>query len=294
MSRRSLLVAMGAGLALVVVCSMAAQAHAKNSTPSDVTVQTLAQGTVAKLPAGKLFVNILDFHQVPDSTFKLAARATGIEYTVHGIATISSPGTPTRSVGQGGAAFLPSLAVQTIGNVNGRVGAGAIAVGLIVVVILLRAATWLRGGLQRATIAGLSSLLIAAGIWVLLGATTNEWYLIVVRSIQLRSAPMPVPYGAVSFSSADLDPLPSAPCTEMMNAITVPPGARYDALNNGGPEMIIVVEGRATVHAGGDVQQLVSGGAAFAQTANTLSIVNSGSDTLRVLDFAITALAVPG
>jgi uncharacterized cupin superfamily protein len=55
--------------------------------------------------------------------------------------------------------------------------------------------------------------------------------------------------------------------------------------------MIIVVEGRATVHSGGDIQQLDSGGAAFAQTANTLSLVNSGSDTLQVLEFAITPLS---
>jgi hypothetical protein len=265
-----------------------AQAHAKNATVSSVTVRTLAQGPVKNRPAGKIYVNILEFRQVPSTTFTLGSHATGIVYTRRGIATVSSPGVAARPVGSGGGAFLPSLAVQTISNVDGRLGAAAIAASLIVAVIFLSAAKWLRGSLGPLVIALLSLLLIAGSAFVLSGGTSNDWYLIVVRSTLQRTLPMPVPYGRVGFSSPDMDPAPTAPYIETLSSITVPAGTQYDALDSGGPEMIIVVDGKASVHAGGEIQQLDGGGAAFAQAANTLSIVNSGTDTLRVLDFALT------
>ena len=74
----------------------------------------------------------------------------------------------------------------------------------------------------------------------------------------------------------------------------MPPGARYDALDVPGPETIIVVEGTAAVHVGDETRQLGGGGAAFAQAGKTLAIVNPGSDTVQVLDFAVTSpSAVP-
>jgi uncharacterized cupin superfamily protein len=68
----------------------------------------------------------------------------------------------------------------------------------------------------------------------------------------------------------------------------VPAGGRYDAVDVGEPEMIVVVDGKAELHVGGAVQQVGAGGAAFAQAGNTLSIVNLGSDTLQVVDFAVS------
>jgi hypothetical protein len=287
--RRSLVGAIVASCALVVIGARVAQTYAVNSSVSSVTVRTLAQGSVKKLPAGKIFVNILEFHQVPNTTFTLGTRATGMEYTLHGIATVAAPGAAVRSVGAGDGAFLSSLAVQTINNVDGRVGAAAIAGGLTIVVILLSAATWV-GGRRRPLIAVLLSLLlVAGGVFVLGGGSSNDWYLIVVRSVQIRSGtPMPVPYGKVAYSSPDMDPAPVAPSTETLSSITVPAGARYDALNVGGPEMIVVVDGTAALHVGGGIQQLAAGGAAFAQAGATLSIVNSGSDTLHLVDFAVS------
>jgi|GEM_PF-4362179 len=79
------------------------------------------------------------------------------------------------------------------------------------------------------------------------GATSNDYYFITVRSESERSRPMPVPYGRVTFSSPDVNPVPVAPNVETLSAITVPPGARYDAPEVPGPEMIIVVTGSASV-----------------------------------------------
>ena len=76
---------------------------------------------------------------------------------------------------------------------------------------------------------------------------------------------------------------------ETLRTITVPPGARFDAPNVSGPEMIIVAEGTATVHIGDQTQQLSGGGGALAQTGNSVAIVNSGSDTLQVIEFAVTS-----
>ena len=289
MTRRRLLEAIVAGLLLTVVCSTAAHVHATNSTPSGVTVQKLAQGQLNNLPAAKVYINILEFRQLPGATYGPHGHVPVFVYTLHGIATISSTLAPTRSVGPGGAAFIPALVPAiTQNNVDGRIVAGAIAVGLIVVVILLCVATWLRGRLRRVIMAVLSLSLIAGGALVMIGATSNDYYFIAVRSQSERSRPMPVPYGRVSFSSPDVNPVPAAPYVETLSAITVPPGARYDALDVPGPEMIIVVTGSASVHVGAETQQLGRGESAFAQAGSAVTIVNPGSDTLQVLRFAVT------
>lgn len=288
MMRRCSVAAIVAGLSLMVVCSPAAQVHATNSTLSSVTVQTLAQGQLTNLPAANVFLNILEFRQLPGAVYGPHGHVPVFVYTLHGTATISSPSAPTRSVSPGDAAFIPALVPAiTQNNVDGRIVAGGIAVGLIVVTILLCAATWLRGGFRRVIIAVLSLSLVAGGALVLTGATANDYYFIAVRSAAERPRPMPVPYGRVAFSSPDVNPVPAAPYIETLSAITVPSGARYDARDVLGPEMIIVVAGSASVQVGAETQQLDRGESAFAQTGKALTIVNPGSDTLQVLRFAV-------
>jgi quercetin dioxygenase-like cupin family protein len=289
--RRSLVVAAVAGLWLVVLSSNAAQTDAKNSTGSGVTVRTLAQGPVKALPAGNVFVGILDFRQVPGVACGPTCQLPGFVYTLTGNATISLPGGSERSVNPGDAAFTSELAAHTNDKVEGRVGTGAIAVGLIVVVILLGAATWLRVGRRRAVIPVLSLLLIGGGALVLSGVTSNEWYYFAVRPGWQRNLPMPRPDGRVFFVSPDLDPLPAAPYVERLRAITVAPGARYDAPSLPGPETFIIVEGTAAVQIGDATRQLGRGAGALAQAGKTVAIVNPGNDTLQVLDFAVTPVS---
>src|SRR5207245_8116168 len=112
-------------------------------------------------------------------------------------------------------------------------------VGLIVAVILVCAAAWLRGGLRSVIVAVLSLLLVVGGALPLLGATSNDYYFIAVRPESQRGLPMPRPEGRVIFTSPDVDPVPAAPYIETMNAIAVPPGARYDGLDMTGAETII-------------------------------------------------------
>jgi mannose-6-phosphate isomerase-like protein (cupin superfamily) len=288
MMRRRLVAVMVAGLLSAVVCSSAAHAQAGNNTVAGVTVQTLAQASAKSLPAGNLWFSIHEYHQDPGAAYGPIEGLPWVVYTLHGIATISSPSAPTRSVGPGEAAFIPALVQHTNENAEGRVGAGAIAVGLVVLVIVLCAATWLRAGLRRVVIPALSVLLIAGGVLALSGATANDWYIFAVRPEWQRTLVMPEPYGRRAFESPDVNPRPAAPYTETLSAVTVPPGARYDAFNVPGPEMIIVVTGSASVHVGDQTQQLAGGGAAFTQAGGTLAIVNRGSDTLHVLDFAVT------
>jgi quercetin dioxygenase-like cupin family protein len=174
---------------------------------------------------------------------------------------------------------------------QGRAGASAIAVGLIVVALLLCAATWLRGGLRRGTVGTLSVLLIAGGVWVLTGATANDWYLFSVRPASDRSVAMPRPDGRVVLGSPDLGSQPPAPYIETLSAITVAPTARYDVRSVPGPQMIVVLQGTAHVQVANENQQLGGSGAVFVQAGNELAIVNAGSDTLQVLDFAATPLS---
>lgn len=288
MLRRCLFVAMVAGFSIGAVCSTAASAHAQNATVSSVTVRTLAQAPVKQLPA-KPFATILEWSQVPGVACGQPCQLPGFVYTLHGVATITSPGAATRSVGPGDAAFTPALTVHTNGEVARRDGAVAIAVGLIVIVILLCAGTWLRVGLRRAIIPLLSLLLIVGGVLVVRGAASNDWYFFAVRPGFQRSLPMPRPDGWVIFASPDVDPVPAGPYIETLSAITVPPSARYDALDGSGPETIIVLEGTATLHIGDQTRHVESGHATFAQAGQKVAIVNPGSDTLRVIAFAVTS-----
>jgi quercetin dioxygenase-like cupin family protein len=288
MMRRYAVAAIVAGFSLTVVCSTAAHVHATSSTLSGVTVQKLAQGQLNNLPSTKVYINILEFRQLPGAVYGPHGHVPVFVYTLHGTATISSPSAPTRSVSPGDAAFIPALEPAiTQNNVDGRIVAGAIAVGLILVTILLCAATWLRGGFRRVIIAVLSLSLVAGGALVLTGATANDYYFIALRSTSERPRPMPVPYGRVAYSSPDVNPVPAGPYTETLSAITVPSDARYDARDVLGPEMIVVIAGSASVQVGGETQQRGRGGAAFAQTGTALMIVNPGTDPLQVLRFAV-------
>lgn len=267
-------------------------AHAQNSAVSNVTVRTLAHGLMKTLPAPKVFVAVLDFSQVPGAGCGPTCRLPGVVYTLHGVATISSPGAAATSVSPGEAAFTSALAVHTNDNIGGRVGAAALTIGLIVLVILLGAATRLRGGLRRAIIPVLSLFLVAGGALVLAGATSNGWYFFSVRPDSQLSQPMLRPDGWVAFASRDLDPVPVGPSTETLSAITISPGGRYDAPDVNGPETLIVVQGTASFHIGDETGQVSSGHGSLAQAGKTLVIVNPGSDTLQVLDFMVTPLSV--
>jgi quercetin dioxygenase-like cupin family protein len=287
MTRRQL------GAALFVVVSYAAlflitgQAQAKTTVLSSATVSTLAQGPVKSLPSGKIYLSILEFTQQPGADFGPHAHQASIVYTFRGIDTISFPGAPTQSIGPGEASFIPALVVHTHENLEGRIGIGAIALGLILAVILVCAATWLRGGRRRIAIVVLSTLLIVGGALPLTGATANDYYLFAVRPTVQRTGPMPRPDAQVIFASADMDPIPAAPYVETLSMITVPAGATYDAPNALGPEMLIVTDGSAAAHIGDETTQLSAHGAAFAQTGQTVAIGNQGSGTLKLLQFVV-------
>jgi len=278
------------GLSLACACSPTGQAN-RDSTAAAVKVERLAQGSVKNLPAGKVFVNILEFRQLPGADYGPHAHIPGFVYTLHGTSTISFPHAAALSVGQGNAVFMPALVVHAHVNPDGRVGAAAIAVGLILFVILLCAATWMRGHRRRVVGAVLSLSLIAGGALPLIGASANDFYFIAVRPVAQRSQPMPRPDGRVVYTSPDLDPVPAGPYVETLSAITVPGGARYDATGARGPQMIIALQGNATVLVDGKTTQVSRGDAAFVQSGSTLAVLNPGGDNLQVLDFALTSIS---
>jgi mannose-6-phosphate isomerase-like protein (cupin superfamily) len=243
---------------------------------------------VKAFPAGKVFDSILEFRQNPGADFGPHAHVPAIAYTLRGTDTISYAGGPEKAVGEGQAAFIPALVTHTHQNLDGRVGAGAIAVGLIVVAILLCAATLLRGPRRRIVVAGLSVLLIVGGAVPVLGATSNDYYLFAVRSPLEHDRPMPRPDGRVEFLSPDLNPVPPGPYVETLSAITVPAGATDDAPVVQGPQIVVVLQGNSTVGVGGETSQLGDHAATMAQAGQTLTILNPGADPLQVLDFAVT------
>jgi quercetin dioxygenase-like cupin family protein len=292
MIRRCLGAAMLAGLAVVVAWLTAGYALATNAAPSSVSVTMLAQGQVTALPAGKAFDSILEFRQNPGADFGPHAHVPAIVYTLRGTSTISYAGGPQKVVGTGQAAFIPGLVTHTHQNLDGRLGAAAIAIGLIALAILMCAATLLRGIRRSIVVAGLSVLLIVGGALPVLGATSNDYYLFAIRSPVERDRAMPRPDGWVEYLSPDLNPVPAGPYVEALSAITVPGGASFDAQVMQGPQIVVVLQGNATVHVGDESSQLGVQGATMAQAGQTLTIVNSGADPVQVLDFAVTSVAV--
>jgi quercetin dioxygenase-like cupin family protein len=289
MTRLALASAMVGGLAVAVVALSAGRSHAMNPSLSAVGIVTLAQGPVKALPPGRVFVSILEFRQLPGSEFGPHRHIAAIVYSLHGTSTISLSGAGARSVGPGEAAFIPNQVMHTHQNLDGQVAAGTIAAGLVIVVIFLCAATWLRGGRRRAAVTGLSVLLVGAGVLPLVGATSNDYYLITVRPEAQRTLPMPRPDGRVVVSSPVVDPVPAAPYIESLKAITLPAGARYDAPITLGPQMIVVLGGATAVSVDDQTTQLGVGDTTLAQSGQALAIVNTGSDTVQVLDFAVTS-----
>jgi hypothetical protein len=289
MMRRALVAAALGGASLTLVCSTTLQARAVDS---GVTVKTLAQGPVQALPPGKIFINILEFSQVPGADFGPHSHIPAVVYTVHGTSTIIFPAAAPLSVGPGRAAFIPAFAAHTHENVDGRLGAVTIAGGLIVLAIVLCAATFMRGGSRRITVAVLSVLAIGGGILPLLGATSNDYYLIAVRPDAQRVLAMPRPDGHVFYTSPDVDPVPAGPYIESLSAISVPAGTTYDAHVMDGPQIVVALQGDATLHVGDETSQLSVHDATMAQAGQTLTIVNSGADPLQLLDFAVTSVAV--
>jgi mannose-6-phosphate isomerase-like protein (cupin superfamily) len=281
----------GVTLALAFVWSTTLRVQAVDSSLSGVTVTTLAQGPVKALPQGQIFVNILEFNQVPGANFGPHSHIPAFVYTVRGTSTITFLTAPPLSVGPGEAAFIPAFTTHTHENVDGRLGAVAIAGGLIVLVILLCAATIMRGRSRRITIAVLSLLAIGGGALPLVGATSNDYYLIAVRPDAQRVLAMPRPDGHVFYSSPDVDPVPAGPYIESLSAIGLGAGSRYEPPVAAGPQMLIVMDGTAAVQVGGQTIQVSAGNGTFAQAGQTLAIANPGSQDLRIIDFTVSPAA---
>ena len=294
MIRRGLGVATPACLGLVVVCLAAGCAQATGAASAGVSVKVLARGQVKAFPAGKVFDSVLEFRQNPGGDFGPHAHVPGIVYTLHGTDTISYAAGPQVAVGEGQAAFIPALVTHTHLNPDGRLGAGAIAIGLVVLAILLCAATLLRGAQRSIVVAGLSVLLIVGGALPVLGATSNDYYLFAVRSPTEHDRPMPRPDGRVEFLGPDLNPVPPGPYVETLSAITIPAGANYDEPAVQGPQIVVVLQGNATVHVADETSQLGVQGATMAQEGQTIKIVDSGTDPLQVLDYAVASVAASG
>ena len=81
--------------------------------------------------------------------------------------------------------------------------------------------------------------------------------------------------------------MPAGPYIESLNAISLGAGARYEPAVAPGPQMIIVMDGIATVQVGDQTSRLDAGNGTFAQAGQTLAITNSGGQDLRMIDFMV-------
>lgn len=286
-------VTFGAIALALVSLTIGHAADVRSPAASSVTVKTLAQGHVKSLQPGTIYLSVLDFSQLPGADFGPHSHQPSIVYTLRGVDTISFQAGGSQSIGPGAAAFIPGLVVHTHQNSDGRIGTDAIAAGLIVLVILLCAATWMRGVSRRVTIVALTVLLVAGGTAPLVRATANDYYLFAVRPEVQRTGAMPRPDARVFYAAPDMNPVPAGPYLETLTEITLPAGASYDTPDTSGPQIVVVLVGNAAVHVGDQTAQLSSGGAASTQVGQSLAIVNSGGSRLQVLDFDVTPVPAP-
>lgn len=200
----------------------------------------VVEGRVAALPAGQVFISVLELPQEPGAVLGPHRHVPGFVMVVAGTATLSMDGKLV-DVGPGDAVFTEDQALHAHEN---RAGVPlAVALGILLVVLSI---ALLVGGRRPAI--GLMTALLIAGTVATIDPLMNDWYFIAVRPVAQRGAAMPVSAGRRTYESAVLSGLSSGPVIERLTDRRLGSG---DSIRVAGPAAIVVLDGQATVADGG-------------------------------------------
>jgi len=234
------------------------------------------EGRLAALPAGPVFISVLELPQPPGAVPGPHKHVAGFVLDVSGTASMVIPGRNAVDVGPGDAVFLAPLQPHDHGNR----AVVPIAVALALILVGLSAVLVVRRGRPSALV--LTAALLIAGTVATVDPLMNHWYFIAVRPDVQRGAVMPVPAGHRTYESQDLKGVHSGPYVERLTDRTLGSGesARFT-----GTGAIVVLDGQVSVTTGGRITDLSAQAGVTIAGGDEASVrVASGSARVLVVE----------
>jgi len=264
---RAFLLAVGA-VALAGAIAFSVPALAARAGPGRVV-----EGSLAALPAGPVFISVLELPQPPGAVLGPHTHVAGFVLDLYGTATMVIPGRSAVNLGPGDAFFLAQLQPHDHGNS----AAVPVAIALALILVGLSALLVVRRGRPSAFV--LTAALLVAGAVATVDPLMNHWYFIGVRPASAHGAVMPVPAGHRTYESQNLTGLKPGAYVERLTDRTLSSGesARFT-----GPGAIVVLVGQASVTNGGRTSDL-SAQAGVTIAGGEEASVRVGSGGARVL-----------
>jgi quercetin dioxygenase-like cupin family protein len=226
--------------ALGVVLALALPALAVRSGPDRVV-----EGPVAKLPAGPVFISVIELPQPPGAVLGPHAHIPGFEFDVFGTAAVVAGG-KVLDVGPGDAAFTPANQRHSHENRDAVPYAIALAVLLVGLTAAMLVPAFRSHGVRL-----LAALLLVSAV-ATVDPLMNDWYFAGVRPAAARGGLMLVPAAHRTFESGNLTGLGSGPYTERLTTRTLLSG---DSARVTGPAAVLVLHGNAGITTGGRIAE---------------------------------------
>ena len=232
----------------------------------------VVDGRIAALPAGPVFMSVLELPQPPGAVLGPHQHVAGFVADVSGTATLGIAGNVV-DVGPGGAFFTADNMLHDHENR----AAVPFAIALTLLIVGLTVAMVLRRG--RPAVVALLAALLVAGTVASIDPLMNHWYFVSVRPAPARGAVMPVPAAHRTYESANLTGLGSGPQLERLTdqRLGVGESARF-----AGPAAIVVLDGHVTVIVDGRQTEL-SARSGTTVAGGTEATVQSGSNSARIM-----------
>jgi quercetin dioxygenase-like cupin family protein len=250
--------------------------------------RVLLRAEVPALPEGPMFLSIVELRQAAGATLGPHSHVAGFVYALAGETTTSF----REPLQPGEAAFISAQVVHSHLNEQGRVPAGLLAGGLIVIAALLAVLAPWRAGRKAVTIT-LTAMLVAGGLIAVLNPWENDWLFIGIRPEPARGAPMPLPNAARIYESPrlPLDFNGRYNLEESLAMTTLDPQERARAAADPGPTVLLVLEGEAEVRSADGPPVPLGPKEATLVQRESYEVTNPGTAILRLLSFHIGHLS---
>jgi hypothetical protein len=250
----------------------AAIALAVPAVGAQVDSARVVEGRLAALPAGPVFISVLELPQPAGAVLGPHQHIAGFVVDSFGTASMVIGGNVV-DVGPGDAVFTADQLPHDHENraaVPFAIALALIAAGLSVALVLPQG--------RGSAVALIAALLITATV-ATINPLMNHWYFIGVRPAAMRGAAMPVPAGHRTYESENLTGLVGGPSLERLTDRRLRSG---ESLRVVGPAAIVVLDGQASVVADGRTTGLsAQSGATIA--GGTQATIQAGSGSPRVL-----------
>jgi hypothetical protein len=269
------------GLAAGAAVLAAAVALAVPSLVARTGGNTVIEGRVPSLPKGPAFISVLELPQPPGAVLAPhPPHIGGFVLDTSGTATLAVKDQGVIDVGPGNAIFLANLLPHDHEN------RAAVPLAIALSLVLLGLSVWLVASRGRRPAVVLTAALLVGGTVATVDPLMNHWYFIGVRPAASHGAGMPVPAAHRTFESQDFSGLASGPYLERLTHRTLGSG---ELVRFSGPAAIVVLDGQASITAGGRTTELSSESGVTVAGGDQAS-VRAGSGSARVLALEL----VPG